>query len=285
MEGREHVRGPQPAATWLYRIATNVCIDRLRERKRRDLPTLSQPSGTPEDDLVERPARHWLEPIPDAAALPSEMDPERCAALRQSLRLAFVAAVQQLPPRQRAVLPLKDVLDFSAAEIAETLSMTVAAVNSGLQRARASIAHGKATSPAAELSPTQRELIERYVDAFHAYDVEALVGLLRDDATMCMPPYTLWLEGPRTIGAWFLGRGIGCRGSRLVPTAACGSVAFGQYRRSGKDYRAWSLVVLDLVEDRIASMTHFLEVEALFPRFGLALEFEVDGSPQAEEES
>lgn len=266
--------GRSQRSTWLYRIATNVCIDRLRERKRRELPTLCHPSGTTEDPLVERPARHWLEPISDAAVLPPDIDPERRATLRQSLRLAFVAAIQHLPPRQRAVLLLKDVLDFTTAEIAETLSTTSASVNSALQRARATLArtHPSGPPPQTTLSPSQQDLVDRYVDAFHAYDVDALVGLLREDATLSMPPYSLWLQGPRTIGAWLLGRGIGCRGSRLVPTSACGSAAFAQYRRSDSGYRAWSLVVLDVDEDRIVSMIHFLDVEALFPRFGLALD-------------
>ena len=265
-------------ATWLTRIATNVCIDRLRRRARRELPSASLPAGTIEDELVERPAERWLEPVPDAAALPPDADPERLLALRQSLRLAFVASVQQLPPRQRAALLLKDVLGFSAKEIAETLTTSTASVNSALQRARATLA---AVEPAVEpralreqaaLTAGQRALVERYVDAFHAYDIDALVALLREDATLSMPPYTLWLRGPRTIAAWFLGRGVQCRGSRLVRTAASGSVAFGQYRRSQTGHRAWSLVVLELDHERIASMTHFLDVEQVFPRFGLPLQ-------------
>lgn len=278
LKGRAAFEGRSARATWLYRIATNVCIDRLRQRGRRELPTASLPEGTIDDELVERPAGRWLEPVPDAAVLPPDADPEQLLALRQSLRLAFVASIQQLPPRQRATLLLKDVLGFSTKEIAETLATSTASVNSALQRARATLA---AVEPAvlreqAALTANQRDLVERYVDAFHAYDVDALVSLLREDATLSMPPYTLWLRGPRTIAAWFLGRGVQCRGSRLVRTAASGSVAFGQYRRSETGYRAWSLVVLELDADRIASMTHFLDVESVFPRFELPLALPAD---------
>jgi RNA polymerase sigma-70 factor (ECF subfamily) len=274
-KGYERFDGRSAVSTWLYRIATNVCLDQLRSRARRELPTKAGPVGTVDDELVSRAPTHWLEPVPDAAALPVEASPDEQAELRQSLRLAFVAALQHLPARQRATLLLKDVLGFTTAEIAETLETTPASVNSALQRARKTLAArrlGEEQAAVRELSPTQADVVERYVDAFHRYDVDALVALLREDGTLCMPPYTLWLQGRDPVRSWFLGRGIGCRGSRLVPTAACGSVAFGQYRRADSGYRAWSLVVLDLDEDTIASMIHFLDVETLFPLFGLELE-------------
>jgi RNA polymerase sigma-70 factor (ECF subfamily) len=271
-KGYERFDGRSDVSTWLYRIATNVCIDQLRSRRRRELPTMLGPAGTVHDDLASKPRVHWLEPVPDARAVPPESEPERQAELRQSLRLAFVAALQQLPAKQRAVLLLKDVLGFSTAEIAQTLELTPASVNSALQRARKTLATraslGDEVSP---VSPTQADLIERYVDAFHRYDVDALVALLREDGTLSMPPYTLWLQGREPVRSWLLGRGIGCRGSRLIPTAACGSPAFGQYRRGDDGYAAWSLVVLELSEDSIVSMTHFLDVETLFPLFGLEL--------------
>lgn len=266
--GRSEVR------TWLHRIATNVCIDRLRGRTRRELPIRDGDVGTIDDELVERPRTHWLEPVPDVRAIPSDLGPDRAIELRQTLRLAFVAALQHLPPRQRAALLLKDVFDFSAQEIAETLETSTASVNSAIQRARETLASRHPIDPSASHPPTesQRELVDRYVDAFHRYDVDAIVALLREDSTLSMPPYTLWLEGPAAVRGWLLGRGIGCRGSRLVRTEASGSVAFGQYRHSEDGgHVAWSLIVLDLDDERIRSMTHFLDVETLFPQLQLPL--------------
>jgi len=191
--------------------------------------------------------------------------------LRQSTRLAFVAALQHLPARQRAALLLTEVLGWSAAEVAECLEMSVAGVNSALQRARGTLA-SRNEEPAAEaLSYEQSMLLDRYVDAFHRYDVDELVALMREDATLSMPPYTLWLQGHAAIGAWLLGRGAGCRGSRLVPTSACGAPAFGQYRSDGSDggYHPWALIVLELEGGRIAGWNSFLDTEKLFPLFGL----------------
>lgn len=271
-------------STWLHRIATRVCLDQLRSRGRRELPTRLGPAGAVDDDLVDRPRQHWLEPVPDARAVPADESPERRAELRQSLRLAFVAALQHLPARQRAALLLKDVLGFSAKEIAETLEATPASVNSALQRARKTLAEQTRLdpTPADGLGPTQRELLERYVDAFHRYDIDALVALLREDGKMSMPPFTLWLRGPDAVRGWFLGPGRECRGSRLVPIAASGSMAFGQYRRKPDGHRAFSLVVLELDGDAIASMTHFLDVETLFPLFDLPLALEPGRSPAKE---
>jgi RNA polymerase sigma-70 factor (ECF subfamily) len=255
--------------TWLHRIATRVCLDALADRRRRLRPIELEGPGTVDDPLEALPAARWIEPIPDAEAVPADADPLERVLLRQSIRLAFVAALQHLPPRQRAALLLTDVLGWSAAEVAGTLETSVTAINSALQRARAKLASfGELPDGAASLSPAQSALLERYVDAFERYDVEALVGLLREDATLSMPPYRLWLRGRQDIAAWLLGRGIDCRGSRLVPTPACGSPAFGQYRVDGP----WALVVLELRSDRIAAMTSFLDTRALFPRFGLPLE-------------
>jgi RNA polymerase sigma-70 factor (ECF subfamily) len=192
--------------------------------------------------------------------------------LRQTVRLAFVAALQHLPPRQRAALILAEVVGWSAAEIAETLETTVAAVNSALQRARATLASRGVRPEPATLPEAQEQLLARYVEAFEAYDVERLTALLREDAVLSMPPFTLWLRGRNAVADWFLGRGNGCRGSRLLRTAANGSPAFGQYRppaEAGGPHRPWSLVVLDVRGGRIASMTHFLDTDTLFPRFGL----------------
>jgi RNA polymerase sigma-70 factor, ECF subfamily len=259
--------------TWLHRIATNVCLDALSARSRRERSIEEGPAGTIDDELVERPRSHWLEPVPDARALPGDGDPLERAVLRQSIRLAFVAALQHLPPRQRAALLLMDVLGWSAAEIAECLETSVPAVNSAVQRARATLASVRGASDAAEdaLADEHTALLERYVDAFHRYDVDGLVALLREDVTFSMPPYTLWLRGPEAVRGWLLGRGCGCRGSRLMPTRACGAPAFGQYRASGPGgaHRPWALAVIEPEGDRVASWTSFLDTERLFPLFDL----------------
>ncbi|WP_437979927.1 sigma-70 family RNA polymerase sigma factor [Sorangium sp. So ce117] len=266
-DGRSSLR------TWLYRIATNVCLDARADRARRARPLEEGPVGTVDDELQTRPRTHWLEPVPDAHALPADIDAAERAVLRQSIRLAFVAALQHLPPKQRAALLLTEVLGWSAAEVADSLSTSVAAINSALQRARATLASRDLGDMRATLPEPQSTLLDRYVTAFEQYDVDRLAALLHEDATLSMPPFTLWLRGPDAIRAWLLGRGAGCRGSRLVPTAACGSPAFGQYRPAPEGgHRAWALIVLDLAGDRIASMTSFLDTETLFPRFGLPLE-------------
>ncbi len=256
--------------TWLYRIATNVCLDALTDRSRRTRPVEDGPEGTVADPLVERERTHWLEPIPDTAALPADGNPAELAVLRESISLAFAAALQHLPPRQRAALLLTEVLDWSAGEVAEALDTTVPAVNSALQRARATMASRQVRPEPAALSDAQSRLLSRYVEAFERYDVDALAELLREDATLSMPPYTLWLRGREAIRGWLLGRGAGCRGSRLVQTAASGSPAFAQYRHGGRD--PWALIVLELSGDRIAAWDAFLDTDALFPRFGLPRE-------------
>ncbi|WP_437806886.1 sigma-70 family RNA polymerase sigma factor [Sorangium sp. So ce1078] len=266
-DGRSSLR------TWLYRIATNVCIDLRADRARRARPIEEGPLGAVDDTLETRPRTHWLEPVPDAHALPADIDAAERAMLRQSIRLAFVAALQHLPPKQRAALLLTEVLGWSAAEVADSLNTSVASINSALQRARATLASRDLGDARVSLPETQSALVDRYVTAFERYDVDALTTLLHQDATLSMPPYTLWLRGPEAIRAWFLGRGAGCRGSRLVPTAACGAPAFAQYRPAPEGgHRAWALIVLDIAGDRIASMTSFLDTETLFPRFGLPLE-------------
>lgn len=281
LRGLSGFDGRSSLRTWLYRIATNVCLDSLSARNRRERPVDTGAAGTVEDALVSRPRTHWLEPVADGSALPEDVGPSETAILRQSIRLAFVAALQHLPARQRAVLLLKDVLGFSAAEIAETLETSSASVNSALQRARATLASRDIDSSSAPepeaLSAVQTQLLERYVDAFHRYDIDALVTLMHEDATMSMPPYSLWLQGRRAIGQWLGGRGIGCKGSVLVPTKAAASPSFAQYRpgQEGGPPRAWSLVVLELSDHQITSMTHFLDTEFLYPRFGLPLELPV----------
>jgi RNA polymerase sigma-70 factor (ECF subfamily) len=264
--------GAHPRA-WLYRIATNVCLDMLRERRRRALPMDLGPSTTADTPLGDPlPEGRWIEPIPDGRLLPEGGDPAELTASRETVRLAFVAALQQLPPRQRAVLILREVLRWKAAEVAELLDTTVASVNSALQRARAALAASDvaATGPTEPMNREQQALLARYVDAFQRYDMESLTALLREDATWSMPPYELWLRGHHDIRRWCLGPGIGCRGSRLVPVTANGSPAFGQFK-PGPDGSLvpWSLQVLEISGGRIAGITFFLDTARLFPLFGL----------------
>lgn len=260
--------------TWLYRIATNVCLDVLSTAERRARPMQLGDAGTIDHPLETRDRTHWLEPIADVRAIPADADPHEIAVLRQSIRLAFVAVLQQLPPRQRAVLLLTEVLGWSAAEVAEGLEMTVAAVNSALQRARATIGHDGAPRAQEQLTEHQQTLLDRYVDAFLRYDVDALVSLLRDDVTFSMPPYTLWLRGPENVRGWLTGRGAACRGSRLVPVQACASPSFAQYRAAEAPgtYRAWGLIVLETDGEQITGWNTFLDTERIFPMFGLPLD-------------
>jgi RNA polymerase sigma-70 factor (ECF subfamily) len=262
--------------TWLYRIATRVCLDALGDRTRRLRPLELEGPGTVDDPLEELPRNSWVEPIPDAQVVPYDADPAERVVLRQSIRLAFVAALQHLPPKQRAALLLTEVLGWQAAEVADTLETSVASVNSALQRARTKLGElgepGEPGEGATALTAEQSTMLDRYVDAFERYDMSALVQLLHRDATMSMPPYRLWLRGPDAIAAWMLGRGIECRGSRLVPAGfASGWPAFGQYRpnRDGTGHLPWALAVLELRDDRVASLNSFLDTETLFPRFGL----------------
>jgi RNA polymerase sigma-70 factor, ECF subfamily len=267
-EGRASLR------SWLYRIATNVCLDMLSGRERRARPMDLGPAREPVlANLTELPEVTWIEPVPDSSVAP-EGDPADVAVARETIRLAFVAALQHLPPRQRAVLILCEVLRWKASEVAELLETSVASVNSALQRARATLdaADLSATDAAAELDEENRELLSRYVEAFEAYDVERLTSLIHEDATQSMPPYDLWLHGRDDIFKWWFGPGIGCSGSRVIPTtAANGSPAFGQYKPSeaGSGHDAWALQVVEIAEGRIVELTFFLDTTRLFPLFGL----------------
>ncbi|HEY0840046.1 MAG TPA: sigma-70 family RNA polymerase sigma factor [Vulgatibacter sp.] len=264
-EGRSSLR------TWLYRIATRVCLDMLGDRERRARPMELGPESSTDAPLIELPASRWIEPIPDLHALPADASPEERAEMKENIRLAFIAALQHLTPRQRAVLLWTEVIGGTAAEIAEILATSVASVNSALQRARATLSTKDVSHDKGPLTDTQAKLVARYVHAFESYDMNALTSLLREDATMSMPPYTLWLRGHQPIRDWMLGRGAACRGSRLVPTQACGAPAFGQYKPDpdGGPHKPWALVLLDFEGDAISEMTYFLDTEALFPRFGL----------------
>ncbi|HEY6422163.1 MAG TPA: sigma-70 family RNA polymerase sigma factor [Pseudonocardiaceae bacterium] len=265
-EGRSAVR------SWLYRIATNVCLDMLRGRERRARPMDLGPSSTAEGSLGPMLPEHaWVQPVPDARVLPSDGDPAEVAVSRETIRLAFVAALQHLPARQRAVLILREVLRWQASEVAELLETSVESVNSALQRARATLAAREVTDVGAShpVDAGQRALLARYVDVFERYDITSLVSLLHDDAVMSMPPYDFWLRGPVEMGRWFLGQGCGCRGSRLAPTAANGCAAFGAYRPDAHGgHQPFALQVIEISGDRIVGHHNFLDTD-LFATFGL----------------
>jgi RNA polymerase sigma-70 factor (ECF subfamily) len=266
-EGRASLR------SWLYRIATNVCLDMLDGRERRARPMDLGPARSPDGPIGEiLPEVTWIEPVPDGRVAP-EADPAAVAESRETLRLAFIAALQHLPPRQRAVLILCEVLGWRAAEVAELLDTSVAAVNSALQRARAALdAAEVADATRGTLSEQDRELLGRYVDAFQRYDMDALTALIHEDATQSMPPYELWLRGRGDILGWWVGPGAACRGSRVIPTVtANGSPAFGQYKpsESGVGYDPWALQVLEIKGGRIVEFSFFLATDTLFPLFGL----------------
>jgi RNA polymerase sigma-70 factor, ECF subfamily len=265
--------GRAQLGTWLYRIATNVCLDALRSAGRRARPIDLGPAGTAASALAERmPEATWVEPIPDAHIMPAGADPADAAEMRESIRLAFVAALQHLAPKQRAVLILRDVLNWKAKEVADLLGTTVVAVNSALQRARAVLVNAEvaADTQSAPLDHGSEILLALYVDAFERYDMDALTSLLHREATWTMPPYELWLNTHEDIRRWCLGRGIGCRGSRLVPVKANASPAFAQYKPAADgDFDAWSLQVLEIAGSKIVGICFFLDVEWLFPMFGL----------------
>ena len=254
-EGRAALR------SWLYRIATNVCLDMLKSSQRRARPMDLGPAQAPlEENLHALPEATWIEPLPD---------PAETAVMRDTIKLAFVAALQHLPPRQRATLILCDVLRWRASEVAELLDTSVASVNSSLQRARATLSRTKLQP--LDQSKVDRALLERYVAAFEAYDFEALTALIHEDAIQSMPPYDMWLQGRDDIFAWWLGPGIDCKGSRVIPTTwANGAPAFGQYKQDPRGgYAPWALQVLDISRGRIGELTFFLSTERLFPLFGL----------------
>jgi RNA polymerase sigma-70 factor (ECF subfamily) len=262
--------GRAALGTWLYRIATNVCLDALADRKRRARPMEERSAGATTDAMVQYPRTHWIEPIPDARAIPADADPFEHAMLRQSIRLAFVAALQGLAPKQRAALLLFEVLGWSVGEVAETLGTSIGSVNSALQRARATLAVRNWNVIPSALTESQEHLVSRFVAAFERYDVDQLAALLREDSTFSMPPYALWLQGPESVSTWLLGMGSGCRGSRLLATAACGSPAFGQYKIDPDGgHKPFALVVLEFAGDYIAGWNSFLDTETLFPRFEL----------------
>lgn len=270
--GLDRFEGRSALRSWLYRIVTNVCLDMLGSRERRARPMDLGPALTADTPLgAALPAERWVEPIPDARAIPADGDPAAVTELRETIRLAFVAALQHLPPRQRAVLILREVLQWQATEVAELLDTSVASVNSALQRARATLAAKEldASIEPEPLDDRNKALLERYVDAFERYDMTSLTALLHDDVRWNMPPYALWLQTHEDVERWCLGPGIACKDSRLVPLMANGSPAFGHYKPGPDGHEPWSIQVLELSGGRIAGITFFLDTARLFPLFGL----------------
>ena len=270
---RDRFEGRSAMRSWLYRIATNVCLDMLKGKERRARPMDLGPAVEPIEANLNVPAEiTWLEPIPLHLVAP-ERDPADVAVANESIRLAFVAALQNLPARQRAVLILREVLDWQAIEVAELLDTSVASVNSALQRARATLAksNGGATESAAPLTDADRALLERYVAAFERYDIKALTSLIQEDARQSMPPYDMWLRGRDDIFKWWFGPGIGCKDSIVLPApSANGMPTFGQYKPSPNGgHDPWALQVLALSGGRISELTFFLDTARLFPLFGL----------------
>lgn len=264
LRGLDGFEGRAALRTWLTRITTRVCLDALRTRRRRRERPLDAPPGPPDGPVAPTPPERWIEPAPDAWALAESDDPAEQALRRQQVRLAFVAALQRLPPRQRAALLLTQVLDWSTHEAAETLDATVPSVRSALQRARATLTTLDVDAPPDGPTP----VVDAYVHAFETWDVDGLARLLADDVVFEMPPIPLWLRGPEHVVAFLRGTGAGCEGSRLVPVAASGAPSFAQYKADGT---AWGLVVLEVGEGRITGVDTFLDVDALFPVFGLPL--------------
>ena len=270
-EGRASLR------SWLYRIATNVCLDHLKGRQRRARPMDLGPAKTvmPDMDLAVLPDSTWVEPIPDAMLFADGADPAEQTVARETVRLAFVAALQHLPPRQRAVLILCEVLRWQASEVADLLETSVASVNSALQRARATIAENepKESDSFRPMDERQQVLLAQFVDAFERYDLDLLTTLLHEDVVQSMPPFDLWIKHPDQIRQWWEGPGAACKGSRIIATTANGMPAYGQYRPSGPngEHEPWALHLLETHDGKITGIHSFLDTPRLFPLCGLPL--------------
>ncbi len=271
----DRFEGRSQMSTWLHRIATNVCLTMLEGRQRRARPVELGPSSPLGEAALgaPQPEAFWLQPVPDGRVVPSDGDPAERVAAKESVRLAFVAALQNLPPRQRAVLILREVLRWPASEVADLLDTSVPSVNSALQRARATLAERGLTEsdPSPAVDEADRELAAKFLDAFERYDMDAMVDLLSEDATLSMPPYPLWLQGPENVIGWMTGPGHGCAGSRCVPVEANGTLAFGQYRPdpSGEGWEPWAIQVPELRDGKVVAINSFLDTDVLFPLFGL----------------
>jgi RNA polymerase sigma-70 factor (ECF subfamily) len=285
-KGFDRFEGRSALRSWLYRIATNVCLTMLDSRNRRARPMDMGPAGSADNGLpAPLPESTWVEPVPDERVIPTGGDPADVAVSRESIRLAFVAALQHLPPRQRAVLILREVLQWRASEVAELLDTSVASVNSALQRARATLADNDLETPPSldAMDEAQTDLLARYADAFTRYDMSALVALLHEDVVMSMPPFALWLVGTDDLVKWMLGVGAKCEGSKMVPVVANGQPGFAQYHPDPESggYLPWALQVLDIVDGKVTGLCCFLDTPTLFPMFGLAPRLDAEGAPVA----
>jgi len=267
-EGRSSVR------SWLYRIATNICLDMLRGRQRRALPMDLGPASPPVEALLGdwHPDDVWVSPVADSRVLPEHGDPADVAVARDTIRLAFVTALQHLPARQRATLILCEVLRMPAAEAAATLGTSVPAVNSALQRARATLAALPDEQRPTEVDADQAGLLAKYVDAFQRYDMEQLVTLLHEDALMTMPPWAMWIRGAENVCRWMLQPGPSlCRDSVMVPAGQVnGGPAWAQYKPDPVGgHMPWALQVHEVSGGRIRRLTFFVDSGRIFPAFGL----------------
>jgi RNA polymerase sigma-70 factor, ECF subfamily len=263
--------------SWLYRIASNVCFDMLQGPQRRAQPMDLGPASAA-DAALGAPTESWIQPIADARVVPADGDPAEIAAGRETLRLAFVAALQHLPARQRAVLILREVLRWQASEVAELLDTSVASVNSALQRARATLESldlDATSGPSDVDGAVEQDLLAKYVDAFERYDMTSLVQLLQKDAAFSMPPFPLWVQGPDDIVQFMTGTGAKCEGSKVLVTAANGGPAIGIYNPDGDGYKPWAIVVVETSEGKISGLHHFIYPE-LFEQFGLPQRLEAD---------
>jgi len=268
-EGRSSVR------SWLYRIATNICLDMLRGRQRRALPMDLGPASPPVEALLGdwQPEETWISPIADDRVLPEHGDPADVAVARETIRLAFITALQHLPARQRASLILCEVLRMPAAEAAATLGTSVPAVNSALQRARATLDALPSEQRPGPLDADQAGMLARYVDAFQRYDMEQLVTLLADDALMTMPPFAFWVRGAQDVCRWMLEPTPSlCRNSIMVPAGQVNGVhALAQYKPDpAGGYAPWALQVHEVSGGRVSRLTFFLDTGRIFAELGLA---------------
>ncbi|MFF4838123.1 sigma-70 family RNA polymerase sigma factor [Streptomyces sp. NPDC001315] len=287
--GYEKFAGRSSLRSWLYRIATNVCLDMLTAGNKRARPMdLTDSTPLAQAALSPHPDHTWLEPVPDARVLPTVEDPAEAAVAKESVRLAFMAALQQLPPKQRAVLILREVLAWKASEVAELLDTSVASVNSALQRARATLSErddsGADAAVSDPLDEEQQKLLERYVAAFEGYDMTALTALLHEDAVMTMPPFDLWLTGHDDITGFMTTLGAACAGSRLLPVEVNGLPGFAQYKPDPEagGFTAWAVQVLEISDGRLTGFHFFLDTKRWFPLFGLPLQLEAE-TDQVEE--
>jgi len=274
----DRFEGRASLKSWLYKIATNVCVDQLRGPQRRARPMDLGPASSA-DTLLGAPlsGESWVQPIPSAMVMSDGGDPADVAAERESIRLAFIATLQHLPARQRAVFILREVLRWQASEVAELLGTSVASVNSALQRARATLdeldpdALDSAAASASVVDEDRQRLLAAFLSAFESYDVEGIVALLRDDVEFSMPPFALWLRSPAEVARFLVGQGIGCKGSRLLPVEANGQAGFACYHPAdGGGYDPWCIQMFDVDGATIAGWHNFLSVDpTIFPLFGL----------------